>query len=227
MSFSSSTAVRFSDIRQSSGRRLICLLAGLTLSYTCIAAASTPEELREQASLLRSEAQQIQAASEAEKPGEQAACYQKFLVNRCLAQVRDAHVERIQGARQRTIRAGELERQAKRLELELAAAKAEAEAPQREAHKQAEISQYQTDYQQRQQQYAIDDARRARDAQEAPQRAEKERLDRLKREDEAMQRRRQERDEARQRASQAREDAARYDDTARKQREKKDSKATQ
>lgn len=182
-----------------------------------------PQDPADEVAALRRQAGESRASGNAalerierERVEADAECHTRLLVNACLEQVREQYVRDLRAARQQVLRAGELERQAKRLELDHADAVAAYEAPQRARQAEVERQRFAADQAVRQARYAAEDARHARDLAAAAQRAELEARRREQSEREAQQRQQTEAVRARQRALQAEEDRRKYDDARQK-----------
>ncbi|MFT4172788.1 MAG: hypothetical protein QM639_09535, partial [Rhodocyclaceae bacterium] len=101
------------------------LIAGLTLiALPVLAQTSAPlagsdpwQAQRARAESLRQEAEALRRNAQSQRDIDDTACYDKFLVNRCLDQSRDLYLEKINGARAQEVEAANLEREAKSHEL--------------------------------------------------------------------------------------------------------------
>ena len=95
-------------------------------------AAPVPQTL-EQAVAQQRRAETMRNDAEQRHAAEQAACYQKILVNDCLAGAKKRYTQTIIEARQLEAPAREFQREAHRADVEAEKAKREAERPVREA----------------------------------------------------------------------------------------------
>jgi hypothetical protein len=108
------------------------------------AAPDTPRTL-EQASAQRERADQMRKAAEERFKNEEAACYQKILLNDCLADAKERRTRVIVDARKLEAPARDFERAAKRAEVEAKEAQRAAEQARRQADEPAEVEKYQAD----------------------------------------------------------------------------------
>jgi hypothetical protein len=130
------TAMRFTH-----SALLLILIPMSTLAASPPASAEREEKLA-RARQLREEAQQIEQEANARYTAEAAECYKKFLVSDCLAERKKEQSVAARDAKNRSIQAGELEREVKRADVEAKEAKKAAEAPDKAAEQQAHVEQY-------------------------------------------------------------------------------------
>jgi colicin import membrane protein len=104
-------------------------------------ASAAPLSL-EEAHAVRVRAEAMKAEAERRYAADQAACYQKFLVNDCLDAVRVPYTKAMIEARELDKTGRDVEREARRQELDAKDAARAAEAPQRAAEQQAEAERY-------------------------------------------------------------------------------------
>jgi colicin import membrane protein len=129
-------------------QRLLLLCFSLSLSFSMIVWAQTPAYPQPQALLLeeahtqRMHAEVIKSEAEQRYASEQAACYQKFLVNDCLEAARSRHTQSLNEARVLDKAGRDVEREAYRQEVEAKEARRAAAASQRAAEQQAQAEAY-------------------------------------------------------------------------------------
>lgn len=163
-------------------------------------ASARAEALREQARTLR---EQADARLAAELP----ACYERFLVNRCIANAKEAHLEQVREVRKLEIEAGRLELAERRKAAE-AAGRTRTDAPtEAGAPVQLESTTAPPD--------AADEAARQQREAAAARAAEEARAERAQRDADKARARAQAEAEAAERAAAAARDKARYDERIR------------
>ena len=104
----------------------------------------TPTTL-EEAQTQRERAAQMRDESEQRLTSEQAACYQKFLVNSCLSDAKKRYTQSQIDARNWDAPARDFQREAKRADVSAKETQREADRPQREADEQQKAETYRAD----------------------------------------------------------------------------------
>lgn len=173
---------------------------------------------------LRTEAAGLRDAAEARFLEEHIACYQRFLVNRCIDQARERRVLEIRKARALDLEASRIDLADKNVRFDERQAE-EAEAAPRKAVERAELeARNRAETEERLRNLSEKDAQRIKNEQDAKSRALLDAEERNRHEAAEAQRRAAEAEAAAKRAEQARSDRQDYDERARKAAEKKASK---
>ena len=119
----------------------------LLLAASCLSAQepgkppAVPQTLEQaDAQILRAET--LRKGADALYANEQAACYNKILVNACLSDAKQRHTATMIEARELELPAREFKREANRRDIETEKARREAERPAQEAERQKQAEQY-------------------------------------------------------------------------------------
>ncbi len=129
-------------------RPLLTALLFLSLTPAFAAESQAPltpaerQEKLDRVKALRDQSAQIEREADARYKEAQTECWKKFLVSDCLAERKKEHTAAIRDSKNKSIEAGDLEREVKRRDLEAKEAKKAAEAPGKAAEQEARSGQY-------------------------------------------------------------------------------------
>lgn len=123
---------------------IMALLISSPLWAQTSATSPAPEapQTLEQAAAQRERANEMRNETETRYAAEQAACYQNFLVNDCLAEAKKRYTQSLIDARNIDIPARNFQREAKRADVAAKEAKREEDRPQREAEQKEQAENY-------------------------------------------------------------------------------------
>lgn len=186
--------------------RLVTLLLGAA----CALPLSAAEDVATQAKTLREQAKALRAQADDRLATALPACYERFLVNRCIANAKEAHLEQVREARQLEIEAGRLELAERRKAAE-AAGRTRTDAP-TEAGAPVPLESMAAPPD------AADEATRRQREADAARAAEAARTERAQRDAEKARARAQAEAEAAERAAAAARDRARYEERIRERK---------
>lgn len=182
-------------------------LALMLLSALCAAPLFAAEDAAAQAGALRERAKTLREQADTQLANALPDCYERFLVNRCIANAKEAHLDQVRAARQLEIEAGRLELAERRKAAE-AAGRTRTDAPTESgAPMQLESTAPAPN--------ATDAATRRQSEGDAARAAEAARAERAQRDAEKASARAQAEAEAAERAAAAARDRARYDERIR------------
>lgn len=203
---------------------LIFALPGGPLRAADAPAVDPAAELA-RAAKLHAEASAIRDAAALRFSDEEIACYQRFLVNRCIDQARGRRVDAVRRARALDTEADEIELADKNRRFAERMTDQEANAPQKAVERAEQEARNRAEGEARLRALSEKDAERVKREQDAKTRGMLEAEARHRREADQARRRAGEASAAAQRAEQARSDKADYEERARKATEKKAEKA--
>ena len=208
----------------------LCSLLFATLAAGPVGAEDAPlpsdpaTELA-RAEKLKSEAAGLRGAAEERFRDEEIACYQRFLVNRCIEQARARRVADVRKAREMDNEAGRIELAEKNRRFEERQADAAREAPAKAVERAEQEARNRADSESRLRQFSEKDAARVKREQDGKSQAMEAAADRNRKDAADARRRATEARAAASRAEQATSDRADYEARARKAAEKKAEKA--
>ena len=188
------------------------------------APAVDPEAELARAAKLHSEASAIRDEATLRFSDEEIACYQRFLVNRCIDQARARRVEAVRRARALDTEADAIELADKNRRFAERMAEQEANAPRKAVERAEQEAKNRAESEARLREFSEKNAERTKLEQDAKTRGMQEAEARHRREADQARRRAEEAAAAAQRAEQARSDKADYEERARKAAEKKAEK---
>ncbi|WP_341676928.1 hypothetical protein [Niveibacterium sp. SC-1] len=208
----------------------IPLLVLLLLSTAAIA-DEAGDKAKDQADLAQADSLRAQAARgreaiAAERPGREAECARRFLVNRCLDQVREEMIQREEAALKQEVEAGRLERGVQARGVAAREAQRKAEEPQRDAERAAAAEEHHTEETHRQGQIQTHRKEVEQRQRTTPSATAIDRADQARREAARTAERQRQAEDAAKRAEQARKDYEHYEEKKR-QRDEKAAKAAQ
>ena len=194
------------------------------LARAADAPAADPAAELARAAKLHSEASAIRDEATLRFSDEEIACYQRFLVNRCIDQARALRVEAIRRARALDTEADAIELADKNRRFAERMAEQEASAPRKAVERAEQEAKNRAESEARLREFSEKNAERTKLEQDAKTRGMLEAEARHRREADQARRRAEEAAAAAQRAEQARSDKADYEERARKAAEKKAEK---
>ncbi len=121
---------------------ILLLLAASCLSAQELGKPPAVPQTLEQADAQILRAETLRKGADALYANEQAACYNKILVNACLSDAKQRHTTTMIEARELELPAREFKREANRRDIETEKARREAERPAQEAERQKQAEQY-------------------------------------------------------------------------------------
>ncbi|MDD3354685.1 hypothetical protein [Zoogloea sp.] len=183
--------------------------------------SSDPVAEMARAQTLRSESAALRGAAESRFRAEEVACYERFLVNRCIDQARSRRVTDIRRAREMELEAGRLELADRNRAYAERQAELAAQAPEKSAGRAAEEARLRAEGEARLKAFAEKDAERITREQAAKTRGMEEAEARHRKEAEQALRRAREADAAASRAEQARQDRLDYEERLKRAEEKR------
>ena len=207
--------------------RALLLLFSLALASTQVFADEGTD--RDAADLARAQELRAQAGTaygeiDKDRKAGEVVCAKKFLVNRCLDQLRDQLNKREREAKGMQVEAGKLERGVKARGVATKEAERESNRPERQKQQTEQGTQYKADQAQRNADLAKRQAEHDKAIAEGPARAQQSMADRVAKDAALAKKREADAAAAAARAKQAQEDKARYDEKRRKLEEKKASR---
>ncbi|HQX07318.1 MAG TPA: hypothetical protein PKZ19_11035 [Zoogloea sp.] len=189
------------------------------------AVPSDPAAELARAGKLKSEAASLRSAADARFNAEEIACYERFLVNRCIDESRARRVADVRKARELDNEAGRIELAEKNRRFNERQAEEARDAPKKAVERAEQEARNRADSESRLRQFSEKDAARVKREQDGKSQAMQAAADRNRKDAADARRRAAEARAAEGRAEQAKSDRTDYDERARKAAEKKAEKA--